>query len=129
MWEQVGMTRNRQGLESAIESIRELREEFWSTVNVTGNDSDLNTALERANRVADYMEFGELLALDALQREESCGGHFRTEHQTAEGEAKRDDARFCHVAAWEYMGENSRPVRQEEPLVFESVKLAERSYK
>jgi succinate dehydrogenase / fumarate reductase flavoprotein subunit len=129
MWENVGMARNRAGLEAAIERIRALRGEFWDTVNVTGTDTDLNAALERANRVADYMEFGELLALDALEREESCGGHFRTEHQTREGEAKRDDARFCHVAAWEYTGEYKRPVRHEEPLVFESVKLAERSYK
>jgi len=129
MWEQVGMARNRVGLESAIKRIGELREEFWSTVNVTGTESDLNGALERANRVADYMEFGELVALDALEREESCGGHFRTEHQTADGEAKRDDARFCHVAAWEYAGENGPPARHEESLVFESVKLAERSYK
>ena len=129
MWEQVGMARNRAGLESAIERIRALRAEFWETVNVTGTETDLNTALERANRVADYMEFGELLALDALEREESCGGHFRTEHQTADGEARRDDARFCHVAAWEYAGGESPPVRHEEPLAFESVKLAERSYK
>lgn len=129
MWEQVGMARSRAGLESAIERIRSLRAEFWETVNVTGTDTDLNAALERANRVADYMEFGELLARDALEREESCGGHFRTEHQTADGEARRDDARFCHVAAWVYAGEENPPVRHEEPLVFESVKLAERSYK
>jgi succinate dehydrogenase / fumarate reductase flavoprotein subunit len=128
MWEQVGMDRNRAGLETAIGRIRALRDEFWTTVSVTGTDTDLNTALERANRVSDYMEFAELLALDALHREESCGGHFRTEHQTADGEAKRDDARFCHVAAWEYRG-LERPTRHEEPLVFESVKLAERSYK
>ncbi len=94
-----------------------------------GTDADLNVALERANRVADFMEFGELLALDALTREESCGGHFRTEYQTADGEAKRDDAKFCHVAAWEYAGPDKTPVRNEEPLVFENVKLAERSYK
>jgi succinate dehydrogenase / fumarate reductase flavoprotein subunit len=106
-----------------------LREEFWSTVNVTGSDADFNAALERANRVADYMEFGEMLARDALTREESCGGHFRTEHQTAEGEARRDDSRFCHVAAWDFAGVDKPPVRHEEPLVFESVKLAERSYK
>jgi succinate dehydrogenase / fumarate reductase flavoprotein subunit len=128
MWEKAGMARDRAGLESAIERIRELREEFWSTVNVTGTEVDLNAALERANRVADFMEFGELLALDALAREESCGGHFRTEHQTSDGEALRDDAHFCHVAAWEYKGE-SRPIRHEEQLVFESVKMAERSYK
>jgi succinate dehydrogenase / fumarate reductase flavoprotein subunit len=129
MWEQVGMARNKAGLEAAIGRIRDLREEFWATVNVTGTDADLNVALERANRVADYMEFGELLALDALQREESCGGHFRTEYQTADGEAKRDDAKFCHVAAWEYAGPERPPVRNEEALEFENVKLAERSYK
>jgi succinate dehydrogenase / fumarate reductase flavoprotein subunit len=129
MWEKVGMERSRAGLEQAIARIRELRAEFWSTVNVTGTDADLNSALERANRVADFMEFGELLALDALEREESCGGHFRSEYQTAEGEAKRDDAHFCHVAAWQYTGPDRPPVRNEEPLVFENVKLAERSYK
>ena len=129
MWENVGMARNKLELERAIEQIRILREEFWRNVNVTGTDADLNTALERANRVADYMEFGELLALDALTREESCGGHFRIEHQTAEGEAKRDDGRFCNVAAWEFAGMDKPPIRHEEPLVFENVKLAERSYK
>jgi succinate dehydrogenase / fumarate reductase flavoprotein subunit len=129
MWENVGMARSKQSLEVAIGRIRELREEFWKNVNVTGADADLNMALERANRVADYMEFGELLALDALMREESCGGHFRTEFQTAEGEAKRDDAHFCHTAAWEYAGIDKSPLRHEEQLVFENVKLAERSYK
>jgi succinate dehydrogenase / fumarate reductase flavoprotein subunit len=129
MWENVGMARSKADLEAAIRRIRELRAEFWGNVNVTGTDADLNVALERANRVADFMEFGELLALDALRREESCGGHFRTEHQTTDGEAKRDDAKFCHVAAWEYRGADKEPVRNEEPLVFENVKLAERSYK
>jgi succinate dehydrogenase / fumarate reductase flavoprotein subunit len=129
MWENVGMARNKQNLERAIQRIHELREEFWRNVNVTGTDADLNVALERANRVVDYMEFGELLALDALTREESCGGHFRTEYQTAEGEAKRDDAHFCHVAAWEFAGMDKPPIRNEEPLGFETVKLTERSYK
>lgn len=129
MWENVGMARSKQGLEHAIQRIRELRGEFWENVNVSGTDADLNVALERANRVADYMEFGELLALDALIREESCGGHFRTEHQTSDGEAKRDDGRFCHVAAWEFAGMDKPPVRHEEPLNFETVKLTERSYK
>jgi succinate dehydrogenase / fumarate reductase flavoprotein subunit len=129
MWDDVGMARSRESLERAVRKIRELRAEFWSDVNVPGTDADLNVALERANRVADFMEFGELLALDALRREESCGGHFRTEYQTADGEAKRDDEHFCHVAAWEYAGPDKEPVRNEEPLVFESVKLAERSYK
>jgi succinate dehydrogenase / fumarate reductase flavoprotein subunit len=129
MWDKVGMARSRQSLEQAIHQIRELRDEFWRNVNVTGTDADLNRALERANRVADFMEFGELLALDALTREESCGGHFRTEHQTPEGEAKRDDDHFCHTAAWEFTGVDKPPIRNEEPLAFENVKLAERSYK
>jgi succinate dehydrogenase / fumarate reductase flavoprotein subunit len=129
MWENVGMARSRQSLVHAIGKIQELRGEFWTTVNVTGSADDLNTALERANRVADYVEFGELLARDALTREESCGGHFRVEYQTADGEAKRNDAEFAHVAAWEYAGPDKTPARHTEPLVFENVKLAERSYK
>jgi succinate dehydrogenase / fumarate reductase flavoprotein subunit len=129
LWENVGMARSKASLEKAIDRVRELRAEFWQNVNVPGTDADLNVALERANRVADYMEFGELLALDALTREESCGGHFRTEHQTADGEAVRDDANFCHVAAWEYAGPDKPPVRNTEPLDFEVVKLAVRSYK
>ncbi len=129
MWEKVGMARTRQGLEAAIARIQELREDFWRNVTVPGTDADMNKALERANRVSDFMEFGELLARDALVREESCGGHFRTEYQTSDGEAKRDDAKFCHVAAWEYAGEAKTPIRNEEPLTFETVKLVERSYK
>jgi succinate dehydrogenase / fumarate reductase flavoprotein subunit len=129
MWENVGMARSKELLEAAIARIRELREEFWQNVTVPGTDADLNIALERANRVADFMEFGELLARDALVREESCGGHFRTEYQTADGEAKRNDAKFCHVAAWEFTGDGKEPLRHEEPLVFETVKLVERSYK
>jgi succinate dehydrogenase / fumarate reductase flavoprotein subunit len=89
----------------------------------------MNQSLEKAGRLADFLEFGELMCLDALSREESCGGHFRTEHQTPDGEAKRDDDRFCHVAAWEYQGEGKTPVRHVEPLTFENVKLATRSYK
>src|SRR5436190_5288081 len=128
MWEHVGMARNRAGLEKAIGRIRELRDEFWRTVNVPGTDADLNVALERANRVADYMEFGELLARDALTREESCGGHFRVEYQQKDkdgnpnGECERDDEDFCHVAAWGYAGPDKLPVRHVEPLVFETVK-------
>jgi succinate dehydrogenase / fumarate reductase flavoprotein subunit len=130
MWEHVGMARTKQSLETAIQKIRELRAEFWSNVNVPGTDADLNVALERANRVADFIEFGELLARDALAREESCGGHFRSEYQTPDGEAKRDDENFCHVAAWEYPGSpDATPIRNVEPLAFEEVKLAERSYK
>jgi len=129
MWEHAGMARSANGLQKAIARIAELRSEFWTNLNVPGSDADLNTALERANRVADYMEFGELLARDALARDESCGGHFRTEYQTPDGEAKRNDAAFCHVAAWEHAGLGKEPIRNVEPLVFENVKLAERSYK
>jgi len=125
----VGMARSRQSLERAIGKMQELRGEFWANVTVPGSDADLNSALEKANRVADYLEFGELLARDALTRDESCGGHFRTEYQTADGEAKRNDADYAHVAAWEYAGPDAVPVRNVEPLAFENVKLAERSYK
>ncbi len=129
LWENVGMARTKQSCELAIKTIRGLREEFWTNVNVPGTHDNLNVALERAGRVADFMEFGELLALDALTRNESCGGHFREEYQTAEGEAKRDDANFAHVAAWEYLGPVKAPTRHQEPLVYEAVKLSERSYK
>jgi succinate dehydrogenase / fumarate reductase flavoprotein subunit len=129
MWENVGMSRSRQSLETAIRKIQELRQEFWESVNVPGTDSDLNVALERAGRVADFMEFGELLARDALAREESCGGHFREEHQYPDGEAKRDDERFSHVAAWQYAGPNREPIRNIEPLNWEEVHPAVRSYK
>lgn len=128
MWENVGMARTRQSLESAIGKIRELRGEFWQNVNVPGTDANLNVALERAGRVADFLEFGELLARDALTREESCGGHFREEYQDA-GEAKRDDDRFSHVAAWEYAGEGKEPIRNVEPLTWEFVHPSVRSYK
>jgi len=129
MWENVGMSRTRASLESAIGRIRELRQEFWETVNVPGTDADLNVALERAGRVADFMEFGELLACDALTREESCGGHFREEYQTQDGEAVRNDDRFSHVAAWEYAGPDHEPVRNVEPLTWEVVHPTVRSYK
>ncbi|MBX9625726.1 MAG: fumarate reductase/succinate dehydrogenase flavoprotein subunit [Gemmataceae bacterium] len=129
VWNDVGMARSQHTLRHALGRITELRQEFWGNVTVPGSGDDLNTALEKANRVADYLEFAELLALDALHREESCGGHFRTEYQTADGEAKRNDADFAHVAAWEYAGPDKAPVRNVEPLVFENVKLAERSYK
>ena len=107
----------------------ELREEFWKTVCVSGTGSDLNQTLEKAGRVADFLEFAELMALDALNREESCGGHFREEHQTGEGEAKRDDARFAHVGVWEHRGDAAAPALHKEPLSFENVHLATRSYK
>ncbi len=129
MWENCGMARTKQSLEVAIGKIRALRAEFWQNVNVPGGDQDLNQALEYAGRVADFMEFAELLALDALRREESCGGHFREEYQYPDGEAKRDDENFCHVAAWEYAGEGKEPIRHVEPLTWEVVHPSVRSYK
>ena len=105
-----------------------LREQFWADLKLIGGKETFNQSLEKAGRVADFLEFAELMCQDALEREESCGGHFRTEYQDA-GEAKRDDERFAHVAAWEYQGDGKRPTRHVEPLVFENVKLATRSYK
>ncbi len=129
MWDHCGMSRSDAGLREAIEKIRSLREEFWQNVKVLGAGETLNQNLEYAGRLADFLEFGELLAKDALERKESCGGHFREEYQTAENEAKRDDEDFCHVAAWQYNGEASEPTRHTEPLSFETVKLTQRSYK
>jgi succinate dehydrogenase / fumarate reductase flavoprotein subunit len=129
LWEKCGMTRSRQSLQEALQKIPSLREEFWQNLNLQGGDSELNQSLEQAGRVADFLEFAELMCLDALEREESCGGHFRLEHQTKDGEAVRNDAEFCHVAAWQHTGPDSKPVRNLEPLVFENVKLATRSYK
>jgi succinate dehydrogenase / fumarate reductase flavoprotein subunit len=129
MWEYCGMARTRQGLQTALQKLPALREEFWASVNVAGGAGELNQQLELAGRVADFLELGELIARDALEREESCGGHFREEYQTADGEARRDDERFCHVAVWEHQGEGRPPVRHTEPLAFESVHLATRSYK
>jgi succinate dehydrogenase / fumarate reductase flavoprotein subunit len=129
MWEYCGMARTAQGLEEGLRKIPALREEFWQDVKIPGSGAELNQSLEVAGRVADFLELGELMCRDALAREESCGGHFREEHQTEDGEAKRDDERFCHVAVWEYAGPDQTPRRHEEPLVFENVKLATRSYK
>ena len=129
LWEKCGMARSRESLQEALQTIPSLREEFWQNLNVQGSGSELNQSLEQAGRVADFLEFGELMCLDALEREESCGGHFRVEYQTKDGEAVRDDEEFCHVAAWQYTGPDSKPVRNVEPLVFENVKLATRSYK
>ena len=129
MWEYCGMSRTAEGLKIAKEKIRELREEFWKDVKVIGSNDELNITLEKAGRVADFLELGELMVMDALQREESCGGHFREEHQTEEGEALRDDDKFSYVAAWEYQGENQDQVLHKEELVFENVKLTQRSYK
>jgi len=129
MWEYVGMGRNKAGLTKALQMIPKIREEFWANLKVVGSDSDLNAELERAGRVADFLELGELMAQDALHREESCGGHFREEHQTEEGEAKRDDQNFAYVAAWEYAGDGKQAKLNKEPLEFEYVKPSQRSYK
>ena len=129
MWEYCGMSRNETGLKTALAEIPALREEFWRNVNVPGSDVELNQALEKAGRVADFLELGELMCLDALDRTESCGAHFREEFQTPDGEALRDDEHFAYVAAWEYAGEGKAPIMNKEPLVFENVKLSQRSYK
>jgi succinate dehydrogenase / fumarate reductase flavoprotein subunit len=129
LWDKCGMARNEAGLKEVLNRISGLREEFWKNVNVTGDGNELNQNLEYAGRVSDFMEFAELLCLDALHRNESCGGHFREEFQTEDGEAKRDDERFAYVAAWEYQGPDKPPVLQKEPLVYEEVHMTQRSYK
>jgi succinate dehydrogenase / fumarate reductase flavoprotein subunit len=129
LWDYCGMSRNEAGLKLALDRIPRLREEFWRDVNVPGSGVELNQSLERAGRVADFLELGELMCIDALHRQESCGGHFREESQTPDGEALRDDANFSYVAGWEYAGEGRSPVLNKEPLVFENVKLSQRSYK
>ena len=129
MWDKCGMARTKAGLEEALVKIPKLREEFWQNVKVLGSNESLNQSLEKAGRVADFLEFGELMCRDALHREESCGGHFRTEYQTEDGEAKRDDDHFCYAGVWEHKGEGKPAELNKEPLVFENVKLATRSYK
>ncbi|MBK8014056.1 MAG: fumarate reductase/succinate dehydrogenase flavoprotein subunit [Deltaproteobacteria bacterium] len=129
MWEYCGMSRTRGGLEHLLKEIPGLRAEFWENVTVQGSPGEFNQCLERAGRVADFLEFAELMATDALSREESCGGHFREEHQTEDGEAKRDDENFCHVSAWAFKGVGVTPELHKEPLTFENVKLTQRSYK
>jgi succinate dehydrogenase / fumarate reductase flavoprotein subunit len=129
LWDLCGMARNEAGLKQALARIPELRNEYWENVNVPGSDVELNQALEKAGRVADFLEFAELMCVDALHRRESCGGHFRTEYQTPEGEALRDDRNFAYVAAWEYAGRGNTPLLHREPLAFENVQLAQRSYK
>ena len=129
LWDNCGMARSQQSLEKALTDIPALREEFYADVRVPGSAATLNQSLEKAGRVADFLEFGELLCLDALTREESCGGHFRVEHQTEEGEALRDDEHFSHVAAWEFEGVGTAPTLHKEHLEFEYVHLAQRSYK
>ena len=129
MWENVGMGRNAVGLTKAINLIKELREDFWKDVKIPGELNDMNTELEKALRVADFIELGELMALDALQRNESCGGHFREEYQTPEGEALRDDDKFMYVAAWEYAGDGKEPILNKETLQYESIEVKQRNYK
>jgi len=129
LWEKCGMARNAAGLREALHRIPALREEFWENLNVTGGNEELNQSLEYAGRVADFMEFAELLCLDALHRNESCGGHFREEFQTEDGEAKRDDEHFAYVAAWEYQGPDMAPALRKEPLVYEEVHMSSRSYR
>jgi succinate dehydrogenase / fumarate reductase, flavoprotein subunit len=129
MWEYCGMSRTAEGLEKAIGQIRELRDEYWQNVTVPGTGADLNQSLEKAGRVADFLELGELMCIDALKRNESCGGHFREEYQTPDGEAMRDDEHFSYVAAWGYRGPGNHPEMTKEPLEFEYVHPSQRSYK
>lgn len=133
MWDKVGMSRNTKGLTEAISEIKALREEFWKEVSVPGTDKEFNQELEKAGRVADFLELGELFAKDALERNESCGGHFREESVELDGEqkgeAKRDDKNYAYVAAWEYKGEPSDAVLHKEELAYENIELKQRSYK
>jgi succinate dehydrogenase / fumarate reductase, flavoprotein subunit len=129
MWDHCGMARNEQGLTKAIAEIKDLRKEFWSDVFVPGGENEYNPELEKAWRVADFIELGELMCQDALHRRESCGGHFREEYQTEDGEAMRDDDNFMYVAAWEWKGEGEKAELHKEALEYEEVKVSQRSYK
>jgi succinate dehydrogenase / fumarate reductase flavoprotein subunit len=129
MWDHCGMTRSAEGLQIALDRIPELREEFWQDVRVPGSGSNLNQSLEKAGRVADFMEFAELMCKDALARDESCGAHYRVEHTTEEGEARRDDRNFAFASVWEFTGVGQDPVLHKERLAFEHVPLSQRSYK
>jgi succinate dehydrogenase / fumarate reductase flavoprotein subunit len=129
MWDYCGMSRNDEGLNKALKLVQNLRAEFWDNLMVPGTDKDYNKSLEKAGRMADSLEFAEIMIHDALNRTESCGGHFREESQTKEGEAKRDDENFTHVSVWEYDGPEKTPKLHKEPLVFENVELSQRSYK
>jgi len=129
MWDFVGMARNKEGLQNAIEKIRAVKKEFWSNVRIPGSNDGMNIELEKANRLADFIEIGELMALDALNREESCGGHFREEHQTEEGEALRHDDQYAYVSCWEYKGEDQEPEMHKEELKYEEIQLVQRNYK
>ena len=129
MWDFVGMARNEEGLKKALERIREIKKEFWPNVRIPGSNDGMNIELEKANRLADFIEIGELMALDALKREESCGGHFREEHQTEDGEALRHDDKFAYVSCWEFKGDNQEPEMHKEELKYEEIKVAQRNYK
>jgi succinate dehydrogenase / fumarate reductase flavoprotein subunit len=129
MWDKVGMSRNAEGLKEAMAEIKAIREDFWKNVSVPGGMDEMNPELEKASRVADFLELGELFAKDALERNESCGGHFREEYQTEDGEALRDDKNYAYVAAWEYKGEPSEAVLHKEDLEFKDIELKTRSYK
>ena len=123
------MARNEEGLKKALERIREIKKEFWTNVRIPGSNDGMNIELEKANRLADFIEIGELMALDALKREESCGGHFREEHQTEDGEALRHDDKFAYVSCWEFKGDNQEPEMHKEELKYEEIKVAQRNYK
>lgn len=129
MWDFVGMARNEEGLKKALERIREIKKEFWTNVRIPGSNDGMNIELEKANRLADFIEIGELMVLDALKREESCGGHFREEHQTEDGEALRHDDKFAYVSCWEFKGDNQEPEMHKEELKYEEIKVAQRNYK
>jgi succinate dehydrogenase / fumarate reductase flavoprotein subunit len=129
LWEMVGMSRNKGGLVHVLHDIQQLHDEFWTDVRVTGSIDEMNPELEKASKVADFIETGELMARDALQREESCGGHFREEYQTEEGEASRNDQDFMFVGAWEYKGEGKDPAMHKEPLIYENINIQTRNYK
>ena len=129
MWDYCGMSRTAGGLKTALAAIPELRDRFWRDVRVTGTGEELNQSLEKAGRVADFFELAELMCLDALERNESCGGHFREEYQTPDGEALRNDAEYSYVAAWEYRGDGQAPELHKEPLHFDYVHPSQRSYK
>ncbi|MGM0376511.1 MAG: fumarate reductase/succinate dehydrogenase flavoprotein subunit, partial [Bacteroidota bacterium] len=129
MWDFVGMARNKEGLQKALEKIQSIKKEFWSNLRIPGSADDMNVELEKANRLADFIEIGELMARDALHREESCGGHFREEYQTEEGEALRNDDAYAYAGCWEYKGDDQEPELNKEDLKFEVVKLVQRNYK
>jgi succinate dehydrogenase / fumarate reductase flavoprotein subunit len=129
MWEYVGMGRTKESLEKAIKHIKELKTEFWQDLRIPGTSSQLNPEIEKALRVADFLELGELIGIDALHREESCGGHFREEYQTEDGEALRNDDNFKYVAAWQYKGKNQEPALNKEQLIYENIEVKQRNYK